>query len=226
MQVNFNFNERVVLETLQMDWIPSPLPGVSRRMLDRQAAESGRVTSIVKYDPKSFFSPHTHGGGEEFLVLEGTFSDETGDFGTGMYVRNPVGSSHKPHSKNGCTIFVKLWQMVPEDQDFVRIDTKTASWYPGMVDGLSVLPLHSFGPEHVALVKWAPGTRFSEHTHSDGEEIYVIDGTFDDEQGSYPKGTWLRNPAGSHHAPFSTEGCTIYVKTGHLPQGLNALHEL
>ena len=56
MQINFNFNERVILETEQMEWIPSPLAGVSRRMLDRQAAESGRATSIVRYEPDSFFS--------------------------------------------------------------------------------------------------------------------------------------------------------------------------
>ncbi|MEB3214064.1 MAG: cupin domain-containing protein, partial [Leptolyngbyaceae bacterium] len=54
------------------------------------------------------------------------------------------------------------------------------------------------------------------HRHWGGEEIFVLDGVFEDEQGRYPKGTWLRNPPGSVHSPFSTEGCVIYVKTGHL----------
>ncbi len=221
MQINFDFTQPVVMDTSQMDWIESPLAGVSRRMLDRQSAESGRATSLVKYQPQSFFAPHSHSGGEEFIVLDGVFSDEMGDFGPGMYVRNPVGSKHQPFSKDGCTIFVKLWQMAPDDQDFVRIDTRNSPWQPGLVDGLSVMPLHTFGGENVALVKWAPGTQFSGHTHFDGEEIFVLDGVFEDDAGRYPKGTWLRSPAGSHHVPFSTEGCTIYVKTGHLPADLN-----
>ena len=35
----------------------------------------------LRYAPDSRFDPHTHGGGEEFLVLDGVFSDEHGDFG-------------------------------------------------------------------------------------------------------------------------------------------------
>jgi anti-sigma factor ChrR (cupin superfamily) len=49
-----------------------------------------------------------------------------------------------------------------------------------------------------------------------GEEILVLEGTFQDEFGDYPEGTWLRNPHMSSHQPFSREGCLIYVKTGHL----------
>jgi anti-sigma factor ChrR (cupin superfamily) len=52
--------------------------------------------------------------------------------------------------------------------------------------------------------------------HAGGEEILVLDGTFEDEHGAYPKGSWLRSPPLSRHAPFSREGCTILVKTGHL----------
>jgi len=216
MRINFDLGERVVLETENMDWAPSPQAGVERRMLDRESAESGPATTVVRFAPESYFSPHTHTGGEEFLVLDGVFSDEMGDFGPGMYVRNPVGSTHQPHSKDGCTIFVKLCQMDERDQDIVRIDTTSAPWHPGLVDGLSVMPLHSFGEENVALVKWQPGTRFSPHPHPNGEEILVLEGTFEDEQGAYPKGSWIRNPPGSFHEPWSTEGCIIYVKTGHL----------
>jgi anti-sigma factor ChrR (cupin superfamily) len=69
----------------------------------------------------------------------------------------------------------------------------------------------------VALVRWAPGTVFQPHGHPGGEEIFVLDGGFQDEQGSYPAGSWLRNPPGSAHRPWSEQGCTIWVKTGHLP---------
>jgi len=220
MKINDDFTQRVVIETGTQPWVPSPLAGVERRMLDRLGAESGRATSIVRYAPESHFKSHVHEGGEEFLVLDGVFSDEHGDFGPGSYLRNPPGSSHRPFSKDGCTIFVKLWQMAPEEQDHVRIDTITAPWRPGLVEGLDVMPLFGDGLENVALVRWQPGTAFPPHVHTDGEEILVLEGVFADESGRYPKGTWLRNPPGSQHSPFSEEGCTLYVKTGHLSKAV------
>ena len=196
------------------------MSGVERRLLDRDGGEVGRATSIVRYAPGSHFPSHGHGGGEEILVLEGTFSDGQGDYGPGTYLRNPVGSSHAPFSREGCVLLVKLWQMHQDDQTPVAIHTRRASWRPGLVDGLEVMPLHAWGSEHVALVRWAPGTVFHPHGHPGGEEILVLEGLFQDEQGSYPAGTWLRNPPGSGHRPWSDEGCTIWVKTGHLPATL------
>ena len=215
--INMDFDRRVVIDTNSMEWVDSPLAGVRRRMLEREDAESGRATSIVRYAPGSAFSSHVHAGGEEFLVLEGIFSDENGDFGPGMYVRNPVGSKHCPHSAAGCTIFVKLWQMEPADQDCVRINTTKKRWLPGPVNGLTIVPLHQRGAENISLVEWQPGTKFQEHTRPGGEEILVLDGVFEDEHGRYPKGTWIRNPAGFVHTPASVEGCKVYVKSGHIP---------
>ncbi|MEL6763038.1 MAG: cupin domain-containing protein, partial [Cyanobacteria bacterium J06607_6] len=158
MQLFADLNERAVVATHDLAWSDSPMAGVERRMIERDGAEVARATSIVRYAPNSHFSAHTHGGGEEFFVLDGTFSDEHGDYPAGTYVRNPVGSTHTPFSQDGCTILVKLWQMHPDDQQRVVVDTRTADWFPGLVDGLSVMPLHNFGSEHVALVRWAPGT--------------------------------------------------------------------
>ncbi len=214
--LNMDFSETLAIDTSSIEWTESPLPGVHRRMLERASAESGHATSVVRYAPGSDFSPHTHGGGEEFLVLDGVFSDESGDYGPGLYVRNPVGSKHQPRSEQGCTIFVKLWQMDTDDQASVRVDTAASEWFPGLVRGLSVMPLHQFGTESVALVNWEPGTVFQRHSHVAGEEIFVLDGGFEDEHGRYPTGTWLRSPPGSEHTPFTAEGCRIYVKTGHL----------
>jgi anti-sigma factor ChrR (cupin superfamily) len=131
-------------------------------------------------------------------------------------VRNPIGSKHRPHSEDGCTIFVKLHQFDEADTEQKAIDTTNADFRPGAVSGLSVLPLHTHGTESCALVRWQPGTRFNTHRHWGGEEILVLEGTFQDEHGDYPKGSWLRSPHGSEHTPFSEEGCLIYVKTGHL----------
>ncbi len=217
MQINDDLMQRVMIQTPALRWVDSPAKGVQRRMLDRDGAESGRATSLVRFAPDSYFPEHSHPGGEEFLVLEGTFSDGAGDCPAGTYVRNPVGSAHTPFTKDGCVILVKLCQMDAADQDFVRIDTtQDAGWQPGPVDGLSLRQLHAFGNERVALVRWRPGTRYVHHEHAGGEEILVLDGTLADEHGIYPPGTWLRLPPGSEHTPFSEEGCTVYIKSGHL----------
>lgn len=110
MEVNADFDQRASVHADKIDWLASPMPGVERRMLDRIGDEVARATTIVRYAPDSHFSPHVHTGGEEFLVLEGVFQDEHGDFPVGSYIRNPPQSSHTPGSKEGCTIFVKFWQ--------------------------------------------------------------------------------------------------------------------
>lgn len=194
------------------------MPGVWRKKLEREAAESGQVTSVVRYDAGTGFRPHNHPLGEEILVLEGVFSDEHGDYPAGSYLRNPPGSSHAPFSENGCTILVKLNQFEADDRITVRIRTGESSWHPGLVEGLSVMPLHSHGVTHTALVRWAPGTVFQPHNHPGGEEIFVVDGVLEDEQGRYPAGCWLRNPPWSRHHPFSHEGCTLLVKVGHISE--------
>ena len=125
-------------------------------------------------------------------------------------------NGRKVQAPEGCTILVKLRQMDPEDQDYVRIDTKSAPWQPSPVEGAQVMPLFERKGEGVALWQLAPGTRLPRHEHPGGEETFVLDGVLEDELGRYPKGAWLRNPPGSAHAPFSAEGCRLYVKTGHL----------
>ena len=111
---------------------------------------------------------------------------------------------------------MKLRHLQEHDSERVVVDTRKATWFPGLVPGLAVMPLSAFETEHTALVRWAPGTVFNPHRHHGGEEILVVDGVFEDGHGRYPKGTWLRSPHLSQHQPFSTEGCTILVKTGHL----------
>ena len=220
--LNADTTQRVVIDQASLPWVDSPVPGVKRRMLEREGAEVARATSIVSYAPGSSFHRHTHELGEEIVVLDGIFSDEAGDYCAGCYLKNPPGSSHAPRSETGCTLFVKLRHLDPVDQHCVALDTRTAQWSAGLVPGLSVLPLSSFGTQSTAMVRWAPGTRFQPHRHFGGEEIFVVSGVFEDEHGRYPAGTWLRSPHLSAHQPFSMEGCTIFVKTGHLAPKLPA----
>jgi anti-sigma factor ChrR (cupin superfamily) len=218
MLVNADFAERVVIAPQDHVWAASPMPGVERVMLDRIGAEVARATSIVRYAPNARFSEHVHGGGEEILVLEGAFHDADGAYPAGTYVRNPIGSAHAPWAgPQGAILFVKLGQFAPDDTARVVVDTLTAAFAPGLVPGLSVLPLHHHGPEGAALVRWAPHTRFQPHRHWGGEEILVLDGVLEDEHGRYPQGAWLRSPHLSGHTPFTgASGALIYVKTGHL----------
>lgn len=218
--VNADFTQRATVNTAALDWQPSPSPTVWRKRLDLAPGPGGgersRVTSIVRYDPGSAFPPHPHPMGEEILVLDGVFSDETGDFPAGTFLLNPEGFSHAPFSEDGCVILVKLRQYA-DSQRVVR-DTEAMDWLRRDVEGISAKPLYSSDefPETMSLVRYDPGTRFPAHDHPGGEEIFVLEGELEDEHGRYPAGTWLRQPPGSRHAPWSEEGCVLYVKYGHL----------
>ena len=213
---NLDFSQQVVLKSNDLEWLPSPLPGVSRKPLAREGRESGHATSIVRYAPGSSFSAHKHPLGEEILVLEGTFSDENGDYPTGSYIRNPPGSSHAPFSKDGCVLFVKLQQFDPRDTQAIHLNTTTTQWLPGQ-GGLQVMPLHQLEGTSTALVRWPAGEHFTPHLHYGGEEILVLSGEFIDEHGHYPTGSWIRSPHLSKHCPYVEQETIILVKVGHLP---------
>ena len=215
MNINTDYSQRVVINHHDLLWISSPNLGVDRRMLERAGDELAKATSIVRYQPGSKFQAHTHEFGEELFVLEGIFSDETGDYPAGTYIMNPPGSAHAPFSESGCTLFVKLRHLGPDQIEREVIKTNNAQWLQGIVPGLKVMPLMQQGTGST-LVRWAPQTYFNSHKHYGGEEIFVVDGVFEDEYGRYPSGSWIRSPHLSGHQPFSKEGCTIFVKTGHL----------
>ncbi len=223
MRLNADFSKRVLIYSRQQVWIPSPIAGVERRMLDRIGDEVARATSIVRYVPGSYFSSHTHNGGEEFLVLEGVFSDEHGDYGPGAYVRNPVGSSHKPFSENGCTIFVKLWQMDKDDQEFVRLDTGKMDWRKSKQWPCSVKPLAERFYESVYLMLIPASTIIEEFGHDGGAEVLVLRGQLSDGKVDMPSGTWLRNPPGYFHRLTCNEETRAYVKMGHLASAVKTL---
>ncbi len=218
MQINADLTKRAVMHSAELDWVPSPLPGVERRMLERDGGEMAqRATTVVRYAPGSYFTPHTHDLGEEFIVLDGVFSDESGHFKKGMYVRNPPGSRHRPSSAPGCTILVKLQQMQPDDQNTVRMDmTDEAQWQVGRVAGERRLTLYESAHEVVQMLSWTPDVKLGRQTYPGGAEYFVLEGSFVDEDDTYVAGSWLRLPPGSSHEPRTDEGCRVYVKTGHL----------
>ncbi len=213
--LNMDFSRQICVLPEHHQWITSPADGVSRMPLERVAAESGHTTSFVKFKPDSSFPPHNHPQGEEIYVMEGVFSDENGDYPAGSYIRNPPGSHHKPFTRQGCTLFVKLEQFQPGDTKQLVVRPQDQQWRPG-IGNLKVLSLHAFKGESVALVWWPENEIFQSHSHQGGEEVVVLKGRFIDEFGEYPAGSWIRSPHLSKHFPRVEEETLILVKVGHL----------
>ena len=217
MKIRADFSQKEVVRPGEAEWVASPQAGVDRLMLDRIGEEIARATSLVRFAPGSFFPFHEHGGGEEILVLEGVLEDEYGTYPAGTYVRDPVGTSHQPFTKTGCLLFVKLWHFAPNDTVRKVIDTQAGAWLSHGPVGPATKTLHEFGGEVTSLMYFPPGVQLDRHVHEVGQELLVLDGTFSDEEGDYPKGTWVRFPEGSAHAPYSMQGCTLFAKAGQLP---------
>ncbi|MEQ9491652.1 MAG: cupin domain-containing protein [Alphaproteobacteria bacterium] len=216
MEINADFSKDAIVRPGEVDWTPSPLPGVDRIMLDRVGDEVARATSFVRYAAGSRFDAHAHDLGEEFLVIDGVFSDADGDYGPGAYVRNPPGTSHAPWSEQGCTIFVKLRQFQDGDTERKVIDINKGTYVEGRIPGAERLYLHEFGDETVWISKIEPGTHFPEHVHPGGEEFIVLEGEIRDENHVFPKGSWIRFPDDSRHSPYTDTGALLWVKVGHL----------
>ena len=215
MRLNDDFSQRVLVRNAENDWVTSPSAGVERKMLDRIGGEVARATTIVRFAPGSAFSAHTHDGGEEYLVLDGTFQDEDGDFPVGSYVRNPPTSSHTPAAQDGATILVKLHQFDLADRTLVQIDSTTAQW-ADLGDGIAELPLHEDPRERVRMERWAPGALRAIEA-AGGMEIFVLKGSLTEAGERLEAWDWLRLPVGSRlTAEAGADGAEIWIKTGHL----------
>ena len=215
MELNADFTARALVHSDEIDWLASPMKGVDRRMLDRIGGEVARATTIVRYAPGSHFSPHTHTGGEEFIVLDGIFQDEHGDYPEGTYVRNPPTTSHTPGSEPGCTIFVKLWQFDMDDRTQFRKDME-AELAPSR-NGVATALLHRDDRERVTYHRLDPGAALAVNDPG-GIELLVIGGTLTAADEALHKGSWLRLPEGEAlTAMAGGDGARLWMKTGHLP---------
>lgn len=210
MELNADFAKRVVVHSADLNWVSSPMPGVDRRMLDRIGGEVARATTIVRFAPESAFSAHTHGGGEEIIVLDGVFQDEHGDYPAGTYVRNPPTTQHTPGSKDGCVIFVKLWQFDSEDRHQMRVDMDAA-----LVNGEALL--FEDAKERVTFHKLLSGAELTRAV-PDGAELLVLSGELTEGADVLKAGSWLRVPeGGSVNAVAGVHGARVWMKSGHLP---------
>jgi anti-sigma factor ChrR (cupin superfamily) len=217
LKLNADLSARAVVRSGEMDYQPCPSPTVwCKRLYLDGPTEAGIVTSVVRYEAGSEFPTHYHPDGEEIFVLDGVFSDEHGDYPAGTYLLNPDRTSHAPFSKDGCVLFVKLRQYKGFGRTQVQINTNVLDWQPRTDTGIWQKPLYLQGgfKEWTQLLKLDPGAEAPHHNHSNGEEVFVIDGEFEDEDGVYPAGTWTRSPPGSSHTVKSPKGAILYVRFG------------
>lgn len=213
--LNANMSLRAVVHTGEMQWQPSPSPTVWRKRVYLEGrVEAGAVTSVVRYDPGASFHQHPHPQGEEILVLSGVFSDEQGDWPAGSYLLNPEGFCHAPYSQPGCVLFVKLRQYPGLDRSQLALQTSDMVWSESAKSGVlhKVLYREEGHEERMSLEKWSPGVRFQSRSFDAGAEMFVISGSFADENGVYSQGSWLRLPANGSHNPWSDQGCEIYIR--------------
>ncbi|SBS26689.1 ChrR Cupin-like domain protein [Marinomonas spartinae] len=211
--LNMDFSRLVYVDTNAAEWVSSPLPGVDRKPLAREEAERGHATSLVRYSAGSIFRAHPHPLGEEILVLDGVFSDESGDYHKGSYFRNPPGSSHAPYSKQGCLLLVKLHQFSPFDLNSVSIDV-SAIWSS---DGKSTsVRLYEYGPERVYMIREDDNSRLLASIGlAASVELFVLEGQAEYDGLCLKPGGWLRLPDFDLSKWFVQSSCFFWLKTGH-----------
>lgn len=210
MEVRADLNKTAHLTNQEFEWLPSPLAGVERVLLDRVGDEVAVATSLVRYAPNARFDAHAHALGEEFLVLEGVFSDEHGDYPVGTYIRNPPGTAHTPHSNPGCVIFVKLRQFDDDDLTPLTMEIPLASV------GTEQRELYAYGGEEVSYVHVAAGERFAFSASYYARELLVIAGEVDWQQEVTRRlgpWSWIRMAPGDPLRVNAVTDCVLFSKT-------------
>jgi anti-sigma factor ChrR (cupin superfamily) len=211
-----NSEERRKRFTGEMDWTATETPGVEKKLVVAGNEARMHEVSVLRLDPGARLPPPHEGWGIEVVVLEGSWRLPEVVLEVNGYSRRPPADVGAGSTATGCTLYLRSGPFAEDDQEFVHLQAGEEQWSAGH-GNLRVKSLHSLGGEGTAFVHWPAGERFIPHQHWGGEEIFVLSGTFRDEHGVYPKGTWIQSPHLSHHHPFVEEDTVIFVKTGHLP---------
>lgn len=208
-RLNTELDQPAIMHGQDLPWLASPLAGVERRPLYRLGGEQARATSLVRYAPGSHFSAHLHDAGEEFLVLEGVFEDQHGQYPAGTYVRNPPGSSHTPGSSAGCMIFVRLRQFHPQDREQLVLPLCTDA----------TQPLFENIHERVWVEKLMPGAALKQ-ANSRGLELLVLDGAVNCSDFALKPLSWMRLPVGMPlEVVAGAQGARLWIKDATLELG-------
>lgn len=212
MRLNDDLSRPVAVHASRLDWVRSPAAGVERKMLYREGGEVARATSIVRYGPGAAFPEHVHSGGEEILVLEGVFQDEHGDYPAGAYFRNPPGTAHSPAARDGCVIFVRLWQFRTGDAAQIVRQPGEGDPAPLRAGAASARTLFDDGIERVLIETWRPGARVTVENPR-GLEVLALSGAIETGGETLTAQSWLRLPAGHPlTATVGADGARLWIK--------------
>lgn len=213
-----DFDQRVVVATETLEWLPTESPGVTIRPLEIVLQEPLRLTMVVSFKPGASYRLRDHFGSEELLVLDGTLAVGEQHYGVGRYIRHPHCNNRVYHSREGCTLFVKLGEFAQGDDAVRVIDTDSSEdWLPGPVDGTEVLALHMHDTRSILMIRWLHDATFKPGLDPQGEEIFVVRGQLFDADATYAQHCWIRNPVPAWQEWSGTAGTLVYYKNGHFP---------
>ncbi|MBW4633308.1 MAG: cupin domain-containing protein [Iphinoe sp. HA4291-MV1] len=221
IQINCNLSRRVAVDSAEIIWQQTPFEGIWFGCFEADSSvQDHPLTMLTRFDPGGFFPKHGHPDGEEILVLQGTFADETGEYPPGSYLLNPESFIHLPFSSEGCMTFVKLRQHGGDNRKQIRTNINDLPWLLSSIPQIEVKPLYEQEgfSEKVRIERWQPETALQQLMESQVKEIFVLEGVWADEMGEYQAGTWLRYPPHCPYIPSSPKGCVLYVKTYPLPE--------
>lgn len=203
--MNLNDNYEIAVYINENDLVYTENSNYKEKIFSK---DDDKKTSIVSFDEK-YVSNDDNINFVEIFVLEGEYCNEYGCFKKGTYLNLANENQNEIYTNSSCKIFKKVNYIKPNEN--IIIDTTINNWHQGY-GNLQVYPLF----DNTALVLWPTNEKFIPHKHWGGEEIFVLDGTFYDEHGEFPKGTWMRSPHLSSHHPFVKDETLIFVKTGHM----------
>jgi len=198
--INADMRRAAVAHVAAMTWQRSPGGGVLRKRFHLVGPpEAGEVTSLVRYEAGASFPAHDHPRGEEILVLDGVFSDQTGDHAAGTHLLNAEGFRHAPWSTGGCLLFVKLRQY-------------TGSRSAQLPHASGELFRHGNEMTEVRDVS-SPLTLGD----AGGFELFVIDGAVTVDGERLDRHDWCRRPPGMvSRVENAAERASVYLKHGHV----------
>jgi anti-sigma factor ChrR (cupin superfamily) len=218
--VNADPNQVVVVNTNEMPWASTGQPGVFQKVMERVIdARKGRETSLVRLDPGAKLPAEVLTERVDIFVLEGSFKDDQGTYGTHSFVRNQPGYHFSAASVDGCVMYMKRRVPIHRQEERKVIDGKTAQWTPFPHRGADVLHLYRdlHGIETSRFGNVHPQKKIPSHDHAMGEETFIVKGVLKDEYTAYTPGVWFRMPIGIPHAPYTEDqNCMMLIREGDL----------
>jgi len=236
--IRTDFNQEELVDTNTMEWSKGPFTGTQIKILDRIVGSDHApcVTALCKFDAGCVTPEYMNENGDDMLVLDGTYSDDTGDYPAGMYIRDQRTSAHISRSREGCVIFAKWNWIAKTDMNSKMIKKNimdaSAEWTTA-ADGHKFQTLYKseHTGETVVIHLLEPNTSSKWHEPKAGVEAFCLDGSCsiidsetDMELCKIKAGVWHRyslSQAGRHlKFKAGAEGYRVMVRTGyagHLP---------